>query len=117
MAAGTEHPSSGRNWARRRDSKPSLEEEDQDRISCLPLDLIEMILRRLPLWEAVRTSVLSRRWRYAWTTLMEIVLDESCAPSPSQYKSVTDRLVKIIDNILSLHRGPMEKFVLSHGQL
>ncbi|XP_031404951.1 F-box/FBD/LRR-repeat protein At1g13570-like isoform X2 [Punica granatum] len=116
MAAGTERPSSKRNWARRRAGKPSLEGEDQDRISDLPVDLIERILCLLPLREAARTSILSRSWRYTWTALTELVFDEHCTPLPSRDKSIAERLVKIIDTVLLHHWGPIKKFVLSHGR-
>ncbi|OWM80812.1 hypothetical protein CDL15_Pgr006842 [Punica granatum] len=70
----------------------------------------------MPLREAMRTSILSRRWRYMWTTLKELVFDDRCIPSPSRHKSVTDRLVEIVDTILLLHWGSIKKFVLTHEE-
>ncbi|KAJ0612071.1 putative F-box domain-containing protein [Helianthus annuus] len=43
--------------------------DDDDIITNLPDDLINPILERLPVKDAVRTSVLSKRWRYRWTTM------------------------------------------------
>ncbi|GJN14898.1 hypothetical protein PR202_gb01772 [Eleusine coracana subsp. coracana] len=42
---------------------------DEDRLSALPDDVLVLILLRLYTKDAVRTSVLSRRWRHVWTLL------------------------------------------------
>lgn len=47
-------------------------ELELDRISNLPNDVTEKILSRLPLREAVRTIVLSSKWRYKWDMYFEI---------------------------------------------
>ncbi|KAK1361471.1 hypothetical protein POM88_045945 [Heracleum sosnowskyi] len=43
--------------------------EDKDRISKLPDDLIHRVMSLLDTRLAVQTSVLSKRWKYLWTTL------------------------------------------------
>ncbi|CAL5004575.1 unnamed protein product [Urochloa decumbens] len=42
------------------------EEEEDDRLSSLPDELLHSILRDLPLKDAVRTAALSRRWAPQW---------------------------------------------------
>ncbi|KAG5574290.1 hypothetical protein H5410_054424 [Solanum commersonii] len=48
-----------------------------DILSNLPDDIIDVILIRLPCNEAVRTSILSKKWRYHWRRLTELTLDQS----------------------------------------
>ncbi|XP_071713558.1 F-box/FBD/LRR-repeat protein At1g13570-like [Rutidosis leptorrhynchoides] len=48
----------------------------KDIINCMPEDVITNILNRLPIQYAVRTSTLSRNWRFKWTSLNHVVLDE-----------------------------------------
>lgn len=56
--------------------------EQEDRLSKLPGDVLVSILKRLDLRDAVRSSVLSRRWRHIPSVLPDIVLDvESFEPS------------------------------------
>ncbi|KAL6550638.1 hypothetical protein OROMI_021126 [Orobanche minor] len=52
-------------------------EEESDRISRLPGDLIVCILDRVPIEDAVRTSTLSKEWRYIWIEKKELVFDRS----------------------------------------
>ncbi|XP_017215658.1 uncharacterized protein LOC108193489 [Daucus carota subsp. sativus] len=50
-------------------SKKKLKFTDEDRISALPDDLIHQILKSVDTKEAVQTSILSKRWKFVWTTL------------------------------------------------
>ncbi|GJU07049.1 F-box domain containing protein [Tanacetum coccineum] len=43
--------------------------EESDRLSILPDDLIHKILSFIDIVDAIRTSVLSSRWRYVWATM------------------------------------------------
>uniref|UniRef100_A0A803KVE4 F-box/LRR-repeat protein 15/At3g58940/PEG3-like LRR domain-containing protein n=2 Tax=Chenopodium quinoa TaxID=63459 RepID=A0A803KVE4_CHEQI len=72
---------------------------------------------RLPYDHAVRTSILSRYWRYKWVMLPNIILD------PKFFECVLKRFKNrtceasqaysdIISNILLRHIGPIVKFVL-----
>ena len=49
---------------------------EMDRISNIPLSIIEIILCFLPIEEAVRTSILSREWRYHWNTIPKLTFIE-----------------------------------------
>nr|GEZ79144.1 protein TORNADO 1 [Tanacetum cinerariifolium] len=42
----------------------------------LPEEIIESVLTRMPIRDAVRTSVLSRRWRYCWMSMPKVSFDE-----------------------------------------
>ncbi|TVU02676.1 hypothetical protein EJB05_51814, partial [Eragrostis curvula] len=56
-------------------------DDDEDRISGLPDELLHCILVRLgSVHAAARTSVLSRRWRPVWTRLPELLLNADEAP-------------------------------------
>nr|XP_043608392.1 F-box/FBD/LRR-repeat protein At1g13570-like [Erigeron canadensis] len=55
-----------------------------DRISALPQPIIENILCHLPIQDAVRTSVVSRDWRYTWTKIPQLAFSEF------QFKASTD---------------------------
>ncbi|XP_008798803.2 F-box/FBD/LRR-repeat protein At1g13570-like isoform X1 [Phoenix dactylifera] len=80
--------------------------EMEDRISTLPSNIIEAILLRLPIADAVRSSVLSSRWRYEWSTIPHLIFDKHSVPLSLHYK-----LDKIVDQVLLLHSGPIHKFV------
>ncbi|KAF8407748.1 hypothetical protein HHK36_006883 [Tetracentron sinense] len=94
-----------------------------DIISNLPEQVIETILVHLPIGDAVRTSVLSQKWRYNWTTIPELVFDDNSIPPPVfdenhilTAQDVTIRMHKIvnfIDRVLLLHKGPVHKFEFS----
>lgn len=45
-----------------------------DRISELSIDVIGIILQRLSHEEVVRTSILSKKWRYMWTLVPQLEL-------------------------------------------
>ncbi|PRQ26565.1 putative F-box domain-containing protein [Rosa chinensis] len=70
-----------------------------DRISNLPRDLAEKILSLLPIRDAVRTSVLSTKWRYKSAMLPHLVFD-----APQQ------TFADVVDHVLLSHIGPLYKF-------
>ncbi|KAI0520164.1 hypothetical protein KFK09_007635 [Dendrobium nobile] len=79
--------------------------EMEDRISTLPSNIIELILMYLPIAEAVRTSILSSRWRYQWCTIPHLRFDKQSVSLPVKYK-----LENVVDQVLLLHSGPIHKF-------
>ncbi|KAF8407744.1 hypothetical protein HHK36_006879 [Tetracentron sinense] len=91
-----------------------------DMISNLPDHVIETILVHLPIRDAIRTCVLSHKWRYKWATIPELVFEDYSIPPPffDQNTILTaqdvtihvHKLVNFIDRVLLLHRGPVLKF-------
>ncbi|KAL6213228.1 hypothetical protein ACLB2K_012675 [Fragaria x ananassa] len=90
----------------------SQKQAELDRISNLPSGVIEIILEHLPIKEAVRTSVLSTKWRYKSAMFQSLKFDEQCV---STQNPIT--FVHIVDQVLLLHVGPIRKFKLSHRDL
>lgn len=86
-----------------------------DKISNLPGHVIDKILSLLPLRDAVRMSVLSRKWRFKWVTLPYLIFDnQGVGVSSEDPMFVKNKLVNIIDHVLLLHTGSIHKFRLSH---
>ncbi|KAK9074366.1 hypothetical protein SSX86_006964 [Deinandra increscens subsp. villosa] len=54
----------------------SCSDNVDDRLSMLPDDILSQILSRMPSTFAVRTSVLSKRWRYSWMLVTIIDFDD-----------------------------------------
>lgn len=97
---------------------PCKIESEVDRVSNLPGHVIDQILSHLSIRDAVRTSVLSRKWRYKWAAIPSLVFDNQCASaSPQDQTLIKHRLVNIVDHVLLLHNGPILKFKLSHRDL
>ncbi|KAL7170808.1 hypothetical protein ACSBR2_035642 [Camellia fascicularis] len=89
----------------------------QDLISDLPQSIIETILTKLPIRDAVRTCRLSSKWRYKWANLTQLVFDDKCATLCNDKGAVEDSLAKFITRFLFLHDGPIHKFSLSSAYL
>ncbi|KAF5797374.1 putative F-box domain, leucine-rich repeat domain superfamily, F-box-like domain superfamily [Helianthus annuus] len=102
-----------------------------DRISKLPVGVIETILCLLPIQEAARTSILSKEWRYHWTKIPKLVFIEEDAyevstdgaelseleqtfDRPSERKMMTNRckLFYATYQVLLVHEGPINEFTL-----
>ncbi|XP_047182523.1 F-box/FBD/LRR-repeat protein At1g13570-like [Vigna umbellata] len=89
-----------------------------DLISDLPQSIIESILVQLPIRDAVRTSILSSKWRYKWASITQLVFDDKCVPPFSNDREVVERsVVKFITRALFLHQGPIHKFQISNSML
>ena len=76
-------------------------------------DLLCVILSYLPIKEAVRSSVFSRRWRYLYHRVSKLVLSPDlligqALPNPAAIAQVEN----IISNILFLHSSNLETFDL-----
>ncbi|XP_074270314.1 F-box protein At5g03100-like [Silene latifolia] len=70
-----------------------------DRITNLPDELINHILSQMSFKAAIRTQLLSKRWRYAWAS--------SPALKFSGSGDLQDEELKVINNALMLHKGPI----------
>ncbi|XP_051149873.1 F-box/FBD/LRR-repeat protein At1g13570-like [Andrographis paniculata] len=78
-----------------------------DRVSNLPFNVTYHIIGYLPLRDAVRTSTLSKGWKYKWITIPALVFDKKFKDSLRWCD-----LESLVDRILVLHRGPITKFSL-----
>ncbi|XP_027096597.1 F-box/FBD/LRR-repeat protein At1g13570 isoform X2 [Coffea eugenioides] len=85
----------------------------EDLISDLPQSIIETILTKLPIRDAVRTCALSSKWRYKWTTITDLVFNDKCVSSCYDRPILENKLVSFITHFLFLHDGPIHKFALS----
>ncbi|CAI9777810.1 unnamed protein product [Fraxinus pennsylvanica] len=104
--------------AKRATPGPSYVGMEVDKISNLPEHIIDNILSSLPLRDAVRTSVLSSKWRFKWVTLPHLVFENQSVLISTQDKTlVKNKLVSIIDHVLLLHTGQIHSFKLSHRDL
>ncbi|XP_071735685.1 F-box/FBD/LRR-repeat protein At1g13570-like isoform X2 [Rutidosis leptorrhynchoides] len=90
-----------------------------DRISSLPQNIIEAILTLMPIRDAIRTSILSKKWRYYWTTMPELVFDHNLVQSILGGEIwLKYKLVNAIFHVLLIHRGQATlKFELDVNKL
>ncbi|GJX94130.1 F-box/FBD/LRR-repeat protein-like protein [Tanacetum coccineum] len=103
-----------------------------DRLSDLPLSIIETILCLVPIQEAGRTSILSWKWRYRWTKIPKLLFDEKTfqvstvdgaessileqkhlKPYEWQKMDRKSKLIYAVGQVLSMHDGPLHEFTLS----
>ncbi|XP_068667832.1 F-box protein At5g03100-like [Aristolochia californica] len=93
-------PTNRRTKRAKRDSK--------DQFSCLPDCVLIHILSLVDVKDAVKTSILSRRWRQLWMYIDSLVFGESPG---TLYQ---DKFVGFVDRSLSLYRGNrLKKFQIS----
>ncbi|KAJ0823244.1 putative F-box domain, FBD domain, leucine-rich repeat domain superfamily [Helianthus annuus] len=82
---------------------------NSDIISTLPLNIIEDILTRMPIRDALRTSVLSKKWRYTWRGMPKLVFKDNMVTVSSNHlcrELKKYKLVNAIFHVLMLHNGP-----------
>ncbi|KAJ0621962.1 putative F-box domain, FBD domain, leucine-rich repeat domain superfamily [Helianthus annuus] len=86
-----------------------------DRVSTLPQPILETILCHLSTKEAARTSILSREWRYKWTTIpkLEFTLLSNKEEKQSDIASTTKNMdMNDLHQILLLRQGPIHELTL-----
>ncbi|KAL4586527.1 hypothetical protein LXL04_011163 [Taraxacum kok-saghyz] len=84
-----------------------------DRISALPQDTIEKILTLMPLKDALRTSILSKKWRYSWTTIPKLVFDDNMIVSSRNIQVDKYKFVSTIFHVFLQHKAPILEFSLT----
>ncbi|KAK1355654.1 FBD domain-containing protein [Heracleum sosnowskyi] len=90
---------------------------EKDIFSELPQNVQEIILCFLPIKDAVRTSILSRTWKYRWTMIPHLIFDYEFFRSMNiNYDDETlkaYKFVSVINQVLLLHNGPVLKLSLT----
>ncbi|CAN1163778.1 F-box/FBD/LRR-repeat protein At1g13570 [Linum perenne] len=118
MLPATTEPRTKRMRHREPPKFPCETEAELDRLSSLPDKVVDQILSQLSIKDAVRMSALSRKWRYKWAKIPNLVFDNHCVSSPSPDQAlIKNKLVNIVDHVLLLHSGDIHKFKLSHREL
>ncbi|KAH0692081.1 hypothetical protein KY285_019178 [Solanum tuberosum] len=84
-----------------------------DIISNLPDDVTDVILMCLPLQDAIRTSILSRKWRYRWAKVPKLTLDHTLWEYISTRKVRTRLTCRILYHLFSLRQGPINECRIS----
>lgn len=79
----------------------------EDRISLLPDPLLCQILFNLPTKDAVKTSLLSTRWRSIWLSIPGLELDDDEFPNYTAFVSFVDRFIGFCPE------SPIEKLKLA----
>ncbi|KAF5787168.1 putative leucine-rich repeat domain superfamily, F-box-like domain superfamily [Helianthus annuus] len=93
---------------------PEMKAQRLDIITTLPQIIIETILRFLPIEEAARTSILSREWRYKWTTIPKLVFLEDSVKEPNEERRLSSqKQMSDLECDLLLHQGPIQEFTLT----
>ncbi|KAK4707632.1 hypothetical protein R3W88_028557 [Solanum pinnatisectum] len=83
-----------------------------DILSDLHDNVIDVILMCLLCKDAVRTSVLSRKWKYHWCRLAKWMFDESLWSTQKDKLYPTVKFRKTAYLLLTHHEGPITKFKL-----
>ncbi|KAJ1703783.1 hypothetical protein LUZ63_003562 [Rhynchospora breviuscula] len=86
-----------------------------DIICNLPECIKHKILVYLPIKEAVRTSILSKDWRYTWTAIPDLVIDCNIDPNLCENNGCKEEstIDKFVDQLFSCHKGNLHKFRVS----
>uniref|UniRef100_A0A0E0K6P5 F-box domain-containing protein n=1 Tax=Oryza punctata TaxID=4537 RepID=A0A0E0K6P5_ORYPU len=88
-----------------------------DRLSLLPDDILHTIMSFLPVWQAVQTCVLSRRWERLWCSMPCLNIDQQEFEACGRDRE-GGRFEEYVNNLLMFHSAPsldMFKFHVTHN--
>ncbi|KAK2994925.1 hypothetical protein RJ640_004479 [Escallonia rubra] len=86
----------------------------KDRLGNLPEAVLGHILSLLRTKDAVRTSLLSKRWKYMWTLVTNLDFSDSLLYSGTRRKSRKMSFIKFVETVLLLlGKSAIQKFFLS----
>ncbi|KAL2349057.1 hypothetical protein Fmac_003057 [Flemingia macrophylla] len=88
--------------------KADHDDNHNDRISNLPKDVIASIMEYLPIQDVVKTSILSPKWRYTWTSVPQLEFTNAFFKKCKHLETSN----VIITRVLLLHNDPIQKFTL-----
>uniref|UniRef100_A0A803KVC4 non-specific serine/threonine protein kinase n=1 Tax=Chenopodium quinoa TaxID=63459 RepID=A0A803KVC4_CHEQI len=100
-------------------TRKSVENPHHDKLSSLPDNLIETILMYMSIKEAAKTSILSRQWRYKWTTIPVLNFNLESLNIPIRAvtaiddQSGVDKYNHIINTVLKQHSGNVQKIKMT----
>ncbi|KAJ0984808.1 hypothetical protein J5N97_003164 [Dioscorea zingiberensis] len=77
----------------------------------LPIELAELILMKLPITDAFKTSTVSKKWLQVWTSMPKLVFSDSYWLIGIRGKKTS--FVEFVDGVLSSHNGPILDFQLT----
>ncbi|KAL2531544.1 F-box/fbd/LRR-repeat protein [Abeliophyllum distichum] len=79
---------------------------------------MDNILMHLTIRDAVKTSILSKQWRYKWANLPQLIFDDKLWQELERnWKSARIKFTSILYQVLLFHRGPITKFALTIPEL
>ncbi|CAA7039375.1 unnamed protein product [Microthlaspi erraticum] len=95
-------------------SSSSDQVKNVDWISKLPDDVLLVILSRLSTEEAIRTSIVSKRWEHAWKQMSHLVLDMQRLIDDKEPLDSSIRAATLLTKVLNNHNGHLESCVIDH---
>ncbi|VFQ95332.1 unnamed protein product [Cuscuta campestris] len=93
----------------------------RDRISQLPIEILDHIMGLLPVQQAAKTAVLSKVWRDVWFSLTRLCFDHDFfSYFHKKYRRASKYVKKssclyVINKVLLQHKGRIRKFVFLYG--
>ncbi|KAL7616943.1 hypothetical protein Lser_V15G03061 [Lactuca serriola] len=96
-----------------RNKKTEVIYGEEDKISNLPEHLTDLILERLPIEDAAKTNIISKKWRHRWTKMRVLVFDDQFSKKFAKNGAFgRNGFIRIIIQVLTFHKGPILKFYL-----